>query len=379
MHEDPSARTTAPAASTAAGSAGSPSIPKRRIGLALQGGVIPAGAFASGVVAALVEMGAFAMHEFVAFSGTSAGALVAAMCWGHALEDRIAQLPGALEQQWLALGHGTIPNFEFAHAMLAVDRFARLNPWYDWFAQQVRVPYMQDRMRQWTSEHLRIRDWQRRLAELRSACQPVPGLLMGAVDALEGDIKVFEVLSPEDFDLDTVVASGSLEEINGLTTIRRGAHEGTYMDGAWAINPPISILSHYGVDEIWLVQIYPKKRARLPATLTEREDRQHELWQNSYIEHEAARLEFVNKWRDALNAQRASIDAQHPPFRTVDMHVIPMERDLPIGAKLVNDRAFIEDMIDYGYHQGRRFMQTVVTRQVRVQPVHHPVHQDALE
>ena len=147
MHDVLSGRAAAPAASTATGSAGSPTPAKRRIGLALQGGVIPAGAFASGVVAALVEMGAFAMHEFVAFSGTSAGALVAAMCWGHALEGRIAQLPGALERQWLALGHGTVPSFEFAHAMLAMDRFARLNPWYDWFAQQVRVPYMQGQMR----------------------------------------------------------------------------------------------------------------------------------------------------------------------------------------------------------------------------------------
>lgn len=58
MQDDPSARTAAPTASKATGPAGSPSPQKRRIGLALQGGVIPAGAFAPGVVGALVEMGA---------------------------------------------------------------------------------------------------------------------------------------------------------------------------------------------------------------------------------------------------------------------------------------------------------------------------------
>ena len=53
---------------------------KQKIGLALQGGSFLAGAIATGVVAGLLEKRAFENHDITAFSGTSAGALAAAVC-----------------------------------------------------------------------------------------------------------------------------------------------------------------------------------------------------------------------------------------------------------------------------------------------------------
>lgn len=76
-----------------------PRIPPEKIGLAFQGGCFLAGALSTGVVKALIDSQFFG--SVTAFSGTSAGALVAAMCWKHKLSDRVDEIALAedLKQQ----------------------------------------------------------------------------------------------------------------------------------------------------------------------------------------------------------------------------------------------------------------------------------------
>jgi NTE family protein len=152
--------------------------------------------------------------------------------------------------------------------------------------------------------------------------------------------------------------------MNGMTFIRKGPHEGVYLDGAWAWNPPISPMIDCGVDEIWLVRVFPKTRETIPTTPGERKDRKDELWQNSLVEHELAKIAFVNKWREVLNKGidagiEAAIDEtglKRKHFKPITVEVIPMERDLPARSTMVNTASFIQDMMDYGYHQAHRFM-----------------------
>lgn len=343
---------------------------KKRIGLAFQGGVIPAGSFAAGVVGALVDTGAFDSHDVVAFSGTSAGALVASVCWGYSLEGRIGELSEVLRQQWLDLAYGIIPNAKVADMAMLVDHLARLNPVYDSFKQNMVVPWFRAEMRDWASKYIDFDAWIERFQDPRfddsdseygrtpgRNAGRSPGLLLGTTDVLEGEVKVIEVVDADDFTLQTVLASGSLDEANGLTWIKRGPHQGVYLDGAWAVNPPISDMIQCRVDEIWLVRVFPKTRAAVPEGPGERKDRRDELWQNSLVEHELDKIAFVNKWRDALNAGITAIDPQHRPFRPITVRVIEMERDLPARAAMINTESFITDMIDYGYRQAHRFMQ----------------------
>lgn len=347
---------------------------KRQIALAFQGGVIPAGTFAAGVVKALVDNRAFEKYDIVAFSGTSSGALVASLCWGHLLEDTMDKAPDALRKMWLDIAYGTFPDATQAQSYTLFNQFASVFPAYDILNQTVLVPFVREKFERWVNENLRFEAWQTLFEKKKTAIHTTagplykPGLLMGATDVLEGDIKVFKVCTAEDFRLQTVLACGSIEETNGLTVIKEGPHEGIYMDGAWAINPPISDLIDYRVDEIWLVQVFPKRRAQLPAKPAERKDRRDELWQTSLIEHELKMINFVNKWRDALNAaivkedktiadENQTIAKEDKTYRLVKLETIPMERDLPWGATIINTKSFMTDMMDYGYHQGHRLME----------------------
>jgi NTE family protein len=354
-----------------------PTPEKKRVGLAFQGGVIPAGSFAAGVVRALVDAKAFDQYDVVAFSGTSAGALVASVCWGYTLEGKMNEAPDVLRRQWMDIAYGTVPNAQVADLFMLADHLARMNPVYDAFQQNVFVPFVRDQMKAWARRHIDFEKWIKLFQsskfddkESQYGCSRgletgrSPGLFLGTTDVLEGEVKVIDVLTEEDFTLETVLASGSLDESNGMTIIRKGPHEGVYIDGAWAVNPPISEMIDCGVDEIWLVRVFPKTRETIPGTPGERKDRRDELWQNSLVEHELDKIEFVNKWLEALNkgidagikAADYESERKRKHFKPITVEVIPMERDLPAKAAMVNAASFIQDMMDYGYHQAHRFM-----------------------
>lgn len=99
---------------------------KLRVGLAFQGGGFPAGALGAGVVNYLVEHGAFARYDIAVFSGTSAGALVAAVCWGHARKGTMAEAPATLKKQWLHFAWGLVPNTQTAQLIQLSDSLARM-------------------------------------------------------------------------------------------------------------------------------------------------------------------------------------------------------------------------------------------------------------
>jgi hypothetical protein len=124
------------------------------------------------------------------------------------------------------------------------------------------------------------------------------GLALGSADVLRGKIKIFR---EDDLSLAAVLACGSLDEMGGVTTIVAPPHDGTYLDGAWADNPPINELLDYGLDEIWLIQCFRKTMPTIPHTPAERRERKDELWQNSLVEHELEFVSFVNKWASYIN------------------------------------------------------------------------------
>ena len=206
------------------------------------------------------------------------------------------------------------------------------------------IPFMRQLLKDWVLSYIPVQE----LIALRdTAGQHVPGLALGAAEVLKGEIKVF---SERDFCLEAILASGSLDEVNGITTIKSGPHKGVYCDGAWGTNPPITCLIDYGVDELWLVEVFPKERERLPRTPDERKDRKDELWQNSLVEHELQDIERVNKW---LASGR--INNEDGKYRHIAVRTMPMTLDLPAGAALVNSESFIREMMDYGYQQAKCF------------------------
>ena len=317
---------------------------KARIALAFQGGGFPAGAVAAGAVRRLVEGGAFVDYDFRAFSGTSAGALVAAACWGHTLKGTLAELPDILKRQWLHFAWGMVPNAGVARTEQLLDSLGRLNPLYDAYSANIVQPFLRYLMKEWILAYIPVEE----LRSLRDRAERVPGLLLGAADVLTGDIKVF---TERDFSLDALLASGSLDEVNGLTRIEDGPNHGVYCDGAWGTNPPLVPLLDYDVDEIWLVQHFPKRREAIPLSPAERRDRKDELWQNALVEHE---LHFIGKVNEWLASGRLSND--DGKYRPVTVKTMPMLKDLPSGSAFVNSPAFIEEMMDYGHEHAAVFL-----------------------
>lgn len=328
---------------------------KKSVGLACQGGGITSGSVAAGVMRGLVEYGAFDTFDINAFSGTSGGALVATVCWGHKLRALkgndpkiIGEIPDVLEKQWMAMAYGTLPTEEAAEGAFLFDSLARLNPFYDWTAQNVRVPWLRSIMKEWIQRYVEVD----KLVELRDAMtaegKAIPHLALGAAEVLRGEARVFEA---QDLCLDTLCASGSLDEMNGITIIQTGPNKGIYVDGAWGTNPPLDAHIEFGVDEIWLVENFPKTRAEIPNSLAERKDRKDELWQNSLVEHEIKMINFVNKNLNVLNQNRAG-----NPYRHITIRRLPMLLDIGSVGIAVNSRAFIKKMMDYGYSIACDFM-----------------------
>lgn len=317
-----------------------------RIGIAFQGGGFPAGAIGAGVVRRLVEEGVFERYQVDAFSGTSAGALVASVCWACMLQNNMKEAPKILEKQWMHFAWGLVPNAEVAQLDQLLDALARKNPVYEYCADNFIVPFLRQLMKEWVLAYIPVDELAAELKRKKANSEHIPSLLLGAADILRGEVKVF---TENDFCLEAILASGSLDEVNGITEIKDGPNKGIFCDGAWGTNPPLTQMLDCKVDEIWFVEVFPKIREKIPRTPGERKDRKDELWQNSLVEHELRWIEKVNEWLDS----GMLVD---PRKRHVQIRKMPMKLDLPAGAAFVNSPSFIKDMMGYGYKEAAVFL-----------------------
>ena len=418
------------------------SVKRKKVALAFEGGGFPAGAFGAGAIKGLVEKGLFGafpgapetQYDIVAFSGTSAGALLAALCWAHLVkravdgdtttegeQRRNADLAtiAARHAAYYAFGNNgalfLVPDAKFARALTVIDAQLREFPVFDAFRQLMCAPQFHMLTRDWVRASLAAilhpdddpldrmfagvdklieswapisdrlpsvplvdpffkpdafyktyQSWMPSVPQiytaLRAACcadllaynlrrmrygdpvaelqrlanglkskGPLPTLLVGSSNIFRGEDKTF---SEEDFledGLGAIVASGSLDEVNGWTIIKNGKNQGIYLDGAWGSNPPLSEFVDRvpGLEEIWLVEFFPKYHGAIPATPLEREERRNQLWQNSLVEHE---IEEIN---DRVRVRRITHNFPTEPKSTV-----------------VNNPKCIGEMMNYGYAAG---------------------------
>ena len=333
-------------------------VEKKRVGLAFQGGIFPAGAVGAGVVKYLVEKGAFNEYDIDVFSGTSSGALVASVCWGHKLRGTIEEAPKTLEKQWMHFASGLVPDARVAQMAQLLDAVARLNPVYEFYSENVIVPLMRQLMTEWILTYIPIDEIIELRDKLRDRAEHIPGLALGAADVLRGEIKVF---TERDFSLEAILASGSLDEVNGITIIKEGPNKGDYCDGAWGTNPPLTPLVYCSIDELWLVQFFPQKRKNLPKTPAERKERKDELWQNSLVDHELYFIDKVNEW---LASGR--LNNEDGKYRHIKLKTMPMLLDLPAGVGFVNTPSFIQEMMDYGYDHAKIFLTEQSSSQIKI-------------
>ena len=434
---------------------------RQRIGLAFQGGSFLAGAIGAGVVSGLVEARAFDRYDFRAFSGTSAGALVAAVCWRHALGNNratlqqcMAQAPDELRAQWLDNAYGSIPNQQTGDSLKLIDHLWSTNWMYFAWKELGPVQWLHARFRDWVDEYVQPERCVQLLYDRyvkgamsgrvlhKDKAQKAfdddkdrrPRLVVGAtrvkdsenVNITDADFfaSLLQALPDHPFDEQEaekealkvaanylrlgIMASGSLDVINGMTTIDEGHLAGTYLDGAWAENPPLKGLLAATVGQIWMVVVFPKRCAELPGAFAGREDRREELWQNAVVEQQLAFIRKVNlwlasgrlvadearlkllrgklegwlkspelpegkrllaafkasetDWQDRIGDSEKILKALLKPYRHVETRSIelpPEMQALTAGARLVNAPGFLLDKMELGRANVLRFLTTV--------------------
>ena len=196
----------------------------------------------------------------------------------------------------------------------------------------------------------------RRMLEARVDFDALPGedgdplLLIGAVDVLSGDFKAFNSRRDR-ISVETILASAA------IPTLFRSVHldGGTYWDGLFSQNPPVRELVDAQPDEIWVIQINPR-RLDYRAALGDRDRRPAQRAVGQPLPAPGAALHRED--RPAARGGRAR------PGRALPHDRRPRHRALARSAarragpvsKLNRDPAFIAGLIAHGEERAAEFL-----------------------
>ena len=311
---------------------------KRKVAVACQGGGSHA-AFAAGVLLELLGSPQRDDFEIVGLSGTSGGAMCAALAWRGLVASGPEEASRRLLGFWRDL-----------EARDPIDGF--VNFWGVWLARfPVTVdmtPYLGE-----PAAEPRLRELLLRHLELDALTDDVeargrPKLLVGATDVLAGDRVIF---SGESLTLDQLVASAA------VPPLFRAVHAGEHVcwDGLFTTNPPVREFTDLkeAPDEIWVVQINPQRRATEPRSVVEIKDRNNELAGNLSLSQELFFIDKINRLR-AEHTQLAE-RYKHITVRLVELGLDTGSEALDYSSKLDRDSAFIERLIAAGRERAAWF------------------------
>ena len=139
-------------------------------------------------------------------------------------------------------------------------------------------------------------------------------LLLGAVDVLSGEFKAFNSRRDR-ITADMVLASAAIPTL--FRAVRVG--DGTYWDGLFSQNPPVRELVDTRPDELWVIQINPRRWDGEPRTMVEIADRRNELAGNLSLHQE---LGFIEKIDQLLDEGRLADDGRYKQIvvRVIELH-----------------------------------------------------------
>ena len=343
----------------------------RRVAIACQGGGSHT-AFTAGALKPLLRDEGRAGYKICALSGTSGGAICAALAWYGLIK--------------LAQG-----GWEREQAIKLLDDFWRdnsaLSPWEQlwngWTIGLLQL-YKQGRLPEFKSspyspqfvvstellkalaprqEFFDLRALLEKHIKLAEVHQPViePRLLIGAVGVLSGQFKAFDSMLGE-ISTDSILASTTLPSFFQAIRI----DDEVYWDGLFSQNPPVrqlvvNIDIKLKPDEIWIIRINPQRLAAEPTSVEEIEDRRNALAGNLSLNHEVDVITKVSRW-----LREGKFKSEH--VKPIDIHWIEMSPGLSgqLGyvTKLNRDPAFFARLIADGEAQSEAFLAERATARV---------------
>lgn len=335
----------------------------RRVALACQGGGSHT-AFTAGVLKSLLRDEERGGYKICALSGTSGGAICAALAWYGLL--KIAHAGWSREQ-----AIGLLSDFwRDNSAQLPWERL-----WNDWSINMIRL-HMQGRLPELKStpyspqmalstevlkalaprgEFFDLRALLERYLKLDEVAQPVaePRLLIGAVGVLSGTFKAFDSLAAE-ISIDAVLASTTLPTL--FQAIRIG--DELYWDGLFSQNPPVrQMVAGIDValkpDEVWIIRINSQRLAAEPTSVEEIEDRRNALAGNLSLNHEIDVITRISEW--LREGKLKSTELKPIAVRWIEMSP-QMSARLGYVTKLNRDPDFLAGLIADGERQADAFL-----------------------
>lgn len=346
---------------------------RRRIAIACQGGGSQC-AFVAGALKTFFENDVQRRFSIVGLSGTSGGAITAAVAWLGLLrqaqgdttpvQDRIlacwkdltAQTPqeifldGFCVQTLRLVERGLLPSLANSPSSL------RFRLWAQVTAAAVGRPEFTD-LRALLLKHLTLAD----LPSLIDADSPV--LLVGAGDVLEGSFKIFSSMRSE-ISVESLLASAAIPNLFPAVWVDGHA----YWDGIFASNPPVTAFlretlmgEHLRPEEIWIIQVNRPQHDTVPESPSDIFDVRNQLAGNLSLGHELQLLEIVN----LLIAEGGLTETFRTRFRLnvtqpIKVRFIRMSEALRKGldypSKLSRQPQHIARLIADGEGQARRFL-----------------------
>jgi len=275
---------------------------KTKIAIACQGGGAHA-AFTAGAIQALFEGGIQDKFEIVSLSGTSGGAIGAALVWyamkksddsvGQRLADFWKDNTAQTQQERFfndfaiksleLTSKGILPHFNTSPSSPI------LKQWMSFATQGLRSRFTN--LQELLEAHI---DFQQTAAW---GAQPEPPvLILGASNILTGKLWMFDSAS-EPIRVEHILASCAIPNLFPAVEIGEDA----YWDGIFSDNPPITELiepAYVGVgnipDEIWVIKLNPTRRDSIPVQPDDILDRRNELEGNVSLFQSLRSIERLN-------------------------------------------------------------------------------------
>ncbi len=344
---------------------------KEKIAIACQGGGSQT-AFTAGVLTALLKNKIHENKQIVSISGTSGGAVCAALAWYSILktadgdkipveqrlksfwQDNSTQnlierfLNDSLIHYTQMVDSGLIP--EWKSSPYSLHRHA-LAATFQWF-----MPNFFDFQRL-LEKHIDFNELPRLIDQNQS-----PVLVLGAAEVASGHFEKFNSHNGG-IQVEKILASAAVPSIMKAVKI----DEKFYWDGLFSDNPPTDELldiKQVGKenlpDQLWVIQINPQKRDTIPHTSEEIIDRRNEMIGNQSLNQDLKHISLINKLLERNAIKTAYIEKHN--LKQVEIFIIQMsaelQKKLDYASKLNRNRHFIDKLIADGMGQGELFLRS---------------------
>jgi NTE family protein len=302
-----------------------------KVAIACQGGGSHA-AFTAGVLAALFSPAHCDRFVPLALSGTSGGAVCAALAWSGLLaqgpDDAVRRLDGFWDElaardpleAWLNA---------WTQLLYALPFTVNASPYA---CSPVAEPRLRDLLATWMRPEALPAD---------PAARMRPFLRLGVADVLAGGGAALDGES-EEFSVDDIVASAAVPPLFRAVSARGRL----WWDGLYAHNPPIGALLDLPgkPEEIWVIRLNPLARREEPRTVEAIEDRRNEMAGNLPLDQELSGIALVNRLLAAAPVLGARFGYRPVTVREV---ALPLE-ELSYASKLDRSAAHLRKLSALG-------------------------------